>query len=108
PGGREVLMRLPPSRGAGRLDFNMTPMIDVVFQLIIFFLLSSHLAQQELQLQLDLPEAESGKDPADEETRRVTISVLSDGHVLLAGKTVDREELNRVIGFEGRRVGREL
>ena len=31
----------------------MTPMIDVVFLLIIFFLVSSHLARQETQMELD-------------------------------------------------------
>ena len=39
----------------------MTPMIDVTFLLIIFFLVSSHLAQQELQVDLELPAAASGE-----------------------------------------------
>ena len=43
-------MRIPARAISGDVGFNMTPMIDVVFQLIIFFLLSSHLAKQETQL----------------------------------------------------------
>ena len=45
----------------------MTPMIDVTFQLIIFFLLSSHLAQQETQMELELPTAASGQQAVDDE-----------------------------------------
>ena len=37
-------------------------MIDVVFLLIIFFLVSSHLARQESQLPLPLPDAVSGEE----------------------------------------------
>ena len=47
-------MRLPKYQDRGSLEFNMTPMIDVTFQLIIFFLVSSHLAQQEIQVDVDL------------------------------------------------------
>ncbi len=57
-------MRLPTQQHTdrGRLDVKMTPMIDIVFLLIIFFLVSSHLAKQEVQLDLDLPAAESGRE----------------------------------------------
>ena len=39
-------MRTPKYQERGSLEFNMTPMIDVTFQLIIFFLVSSRMAQQ--------------------------------------------------------------
>ncbi len=50
-------MRLPNQSGRHSVGANMTPMIDVVFLLIIFFLVSSHLARQENRLPLDLPVA---------------------------------------------------
>jgi biopolymer transport protein ExbD len=34
---------------------NLTPLIDVVFQLLIFFLVASNIADQEQKLKLDLP-----------------------------------------------------
>jgi biopolymer transport protein ExbD len=43
-------------------EINMTPMIDVVFLLIIFFLVSSHLARQENRHAVDLPSASSSVD----------------------------------------------
>ena len=66
----------------------MTPMIDVVFLLIIFFLVSSHLAKQENSLALDLPEAVSGLDE-DSERTNVVVNVLEDGTWQIGGSRVD-------------------
>jgi len=41
-------------------SINMTPMIDVVFQLILFFMLTSSLAATN-HIQLNLPESTTGK-----------------------------------------------
>ena len=40
--------------GSGDVSFNMTPMIDCTFQLIIFFILTSQMASESLT-KLDLP-----------------------------------------------------
>jgi biopolymer transport protein ExbD len=86
-------MHVPNHLRSGRVGFNMTPMIDVVFLLIIFFLVSSHLAKQEAQMQLPLPVAESGSMVSETESRRVTVNVLHDGRLLLAGRRVRPAEL---------------
>ncbi|MEM8946207.1 MAG: biopolymer transporter ExbD [Planctomycetota bacterium] len=83
-----------PRLGSGRsIKLNVTPLIDVVFLLIIFFLVSSHLARQETQLQLQLPVAASGKAPADVPFARVTINVLADGQLLLGTQQVANHEV---------------
>ncbi len=86
-------MRIPTNLRNGSLGFNMTPMIDVVFQLIIFFLVSSHLAKQEVQMKLPLPTAESGQTNVEEEVPRLTINVLADGTLLLSGRHLTPSEL---------------
>jgi biopolymer transport protein ExbD len=86
-------MRVPSTLASGGVTFNMTPMIDVVFLLIIFFLVSSHLAKQEAQMPLPLPVAESGSTPDDLRARRITVNVLRDGGLLLAGRSIRRDEL---------------
>jgi biopolymer transport protein ExbD len=88
-------MQLPNFTGRRPAAFNMTPMIDVVFLLIIFFLVSSHLAKQEAQMELPLPVAGSGEDPRESEQRRLTMNVLRDGSILLAGRNVEVGELQR-------------
>jgi biopolymer transport protein ExbD len=92
----------------GSIGFNMTPMIDIVFLLIIFFILSSHFARQETQLELALPEAASGQEAAVDETRRLIVSVLPDGQLQLAGAPVDAAELEQKISYESQREGGEL
>ena len=88
-------MRLPNHARSSVVNFNMTPMIDVVFLLIIFFLLSSHLARRENLVELSLPTASSGEDAWDEETPRFTLNILANGTILLAGRTVEHEDLDR-------------
>jgi biopolymer transport protein ExbD len=90
----------------------MTPMIDVVFLLIIFFLLSSHLAQQETQLEMDLPRAASGERLQQDDVRRVVVNVLPGerpgGQIMVGGRLLDQSELADVISYESRRSGAQL
>ncbi|MEO8269271.1 MAG: biopolymer transporter ExbD [Aureliella sp.] len=83
-------MRTPKLLAAGSASINMTPMIDVVFLLIIFFLVSSHLAKQENQVELALPTAASAlDDPATRES--LTVNVLANGQWQIAGVNVDEK-----------------
>lgn len=74
----------------------MTPMIDVVFLLIIFFLVSSHLARQENRLPLDLPVA-STYDPLDLVKAPLTISVDRDAGFRVSGDLVDIATLRSIL-----------
>lgn len=95
-------MRVPSLVRGGSVGFNMTPMIDVVFQLIIFFLVSSHLAKQEARLELPLPTAQSGVLDISDETPRLIVNVQADGGLLLAGHRVDSSGLRE--GLRSRRA----
>ncbi|TWU57019.1 Biopolymer transport protein ExbD [Rubripirellula tenax] len=95
-------MRVPQSHGYGSnrrspVGANMTPMIDVVFLLIIFFLVSSHLARQENHLPLDLPIAASF-DPVDLEKMPLTISVDAAARILVGGNVVTADQLRPILG----------
>ncbi len=69
-------------------------MIDVVFLLIIFFLVSSHLARNESQLELELPIASSASDDVDQRPPRMIVNVDSEGNLFLAGRPVQAAQLN--------------
>jgi biopolymer transport protein ExbD len=101
-------VRIPTSQRSGGLGINMTPMIDVVFLLIIFFLVASHLARQENQLRLALPAAESGETMLDDTTPRVVLNVRPDGSLLYVGKPVDAAELEDRLAAEVARAGERL
>lgn len=85
-------MRIPHPGSNRRLSTNMTPMIDVVFLLIIFFLVSSHLARQESQLPLDLPDALTFREETVYEDL-LTINVVADGRWMVAGSEMTESRL---------------
>ncbi|MCA9202913.1 MAG: biopolymer transporter ExbD, partial [Planctomycetales bacterium] len=101
-------MRVPTQLRSGDFGFNMTPMIDVVFLLIIFFLVSSHLAKQEAQMQLPLPVADSGEEAAEDTLPRVTVNVMSDGGLMVSGRRVEANELLARLQQRLAEVGQDL
>ncbi len=94
-----------PSRGQNQgLSNNMTPMIDVVFLLIIFFLVSSHLARQESHVPLLLPTADSHL-PPNLEASALTLNILADGTWKLGGTQVDTATLSGALQEYRKRNG---
>ena len=66
----------------------LAPMIDIVFLLLIFFIVTWSFARFETELDVSVPAAEAGKTPnrtADEQI----VNVRADGAVLLQGTVVD-------------------
>ncbi|MEM9411775.1 MAG: biopolymer transporter ExbD [Planctomycetota bacterium] len=90
-------MRAPQYKPVRKYGFNMTPMIDVVFLLIIFFLVSSHLAKQENQIELSLPVAASSDDDIPQEVSRVTVNVKGDGTHWIRGRQVGKIRLSEIL-----------
>jgi len=96
-------MRSPTNLGRGSIGFNMTPMIDVVFLLIIFFLVSSHLARQETQVAVDLPDAVSSDRPEEEDVRRLFVNVLSENRILVGSQPIESARLETLLNYESQR-----
>ncbi len=86
-------MKAPQYKPAKKYGFNMTPMIDVVFLLIIFFLVSSHLARQENQIEMELPVAQSADDDLQQDAPRITVNVKEDGTMWMGGRPVSPDAL---------------
>ncbi|MCU0866492.1 MAG: biopolymer transporter ExbD [Planctomycetes bacterium] len=72
---------------------NLTPMIDVVFLLLIFFLAATTFARQEVELDLRLPSAKSGTQGKGEE--QLIINVFADGRLSVGGREVPLEALRQ-------------
>ena len=69
------------------MEMNMTPMIDVVFLLIIFFMIITDLTQQELE-ELQLPVAvEAVEDKPDPNVTRPIINIDHDGTIKVKRET---------------------
>ena len=82
---RSVFGRRGPS---GEVSFNMTPMIDCVFQLIIFFILAGQVASQALaRVELYRPENSQAQKWDKQDRNRVIVNVPSMAGPLRAGKS---------------------
>ena len=79
-------MRLPDaSIRRMPLRFNITPMIDVVFLLIIFFLVASYFIRSDQSREVDLPFASKGQSDEISSPHRLTITIEPDGHLSIGG-----------------------
>lgn len=101
-------MQIPRYQPVRKFGFNMTPMIDVVFLLIIFFLVSSHLAKQETFQEMKLPIAASGDDEIDTDLARVTINVQADGSMMVSGRPVTKPQLGGMLSAAKENEGEEI
>ena len=69
---------------------NVTPLIDIVFLLLIFFMLTSHFVQDDV-LNIQLPETESGEQL--DEKKSIEIVINTEGQWLYREKVVDADAL---------------
>jgi len=73
-------------------EFSMAPLIDVVFQMLVFFLVASSWGVKEKQLDLELPSAQSASAPK-EAPEELVIDVRRDGSLVLRGHELERSAL---------------
>lgn len=79
------------------VDVNLTPLIDVVFLLLIFFMVSTTFTK-ETEISIDLPEAESQASRVADQ--QIEISITKEGDYAINGVALinrDRETLNSAI-----------
>jgi biopolymer transport protein ExbD len=74
----------------GEIQIDLTPLIDVVFQLLIFFVLTSTF-QNNPAFKVKLPKAKNRD--STQEPKAVVVTIGSNGEVQVDGKVVDRREL---------------
>lgn len=76
------------------LTVDMTPMIDIVFQLIIFFMLTSHLGDLR-RTEIDLPR-EPGEVERDAEDAAMIIDISGEGQYFVESQEVELNEVMRL------------
>ncbi|RMH01694.1 MAG: biopolymer transporter ExbD [Planctomycetota bacterium] len=89
-------MRIPEIAPDEEPALNLTSMIDVVFLLLIFFMVSTTFLDPERQVDLELPRApEAGAEA--ERQAEIVVNVLADGRVSIGGAMVDDEGLRTAL-----------
>lgn len=95
-------MNLQPEDKDGELTLNLTPMLDVIFQLLIFFMVATTFQKDEREIDVELPQATTGNELSTE-NEEVIIHVRRDGSLVLHGEEVDEDELARHLSITAER-----
>ncbi len=88
-------MSVKIKKGQALTNLSMTPMIDMVFNLLIFFLVATRFAEEERELEVNLPDASEAR-PLVSKPRELFINIDRQGRYFVTGRIVSIEELERI------------
>jgi len=86
---------LPPTQ---RSRFNMTPLVDVVFLLMIFFMATAQFQREAKTADVKLPAARQAQRAAAAAQVRLTVNVVEPGWIMVRGRRRGEADLNDLIG----------
>lgn len=81
-------MRFPNRRGSGFAEGDMTPMIDMTFQLIAFFMVVVNFSEADQNERIKLPLSELAKPPEAAVETPITLQLTDEGTVLFGANEV--------------------
>jgi biopolymer transport protein ExbD len=84
-------MKLPPAESESEGP-NLTPVIDVVFLLLIFFLVATRFDQEERELNVVLPEVVQAE-PLSMPPQELIVNITESGEYIVAAQTLGEEQL---------------
>jgi biopolymer transport protein ExbD len=75
-------------------NINLTPMLDVVFNLIVFFMVGAQFVDMDRTIQVDVPKVSAAGQMTGATARRV-LTITRDGETALDGRTMSIDEIAR-------------
>ena len=89
-------MALKINKGRSAELFNFTPMIDVVFNLLIFFMVATRFAEEERSLEVELPTASEAM-PLTAKPREIYINIDDQGRFFVGNQQVTAAEMDALL-----------
>jgi biopolymer transport protein ExbD len=83
-------------RDRAMLSLSLTPLIDVVFQLLLFFIVATRFADEDRELVVPLPDASEAR-PITYVPQEIFINIHEDGRFFVGGRVVDENELGDIL-----------
>jgi len=74
------------ARGAGFVELDYTPMIDMTFQLIAFFMILINFSDAEQDQRVQLPSSALAKPPEAAAETPITIQMVRGGQIVMSGQ----------------------
>jgi biopolymer transport protein ExbD len=87
-------MRVPTRTQDRGFAVNITPLIDVVFLLIIFFLVASHFIRHEHVERIELPIASKAQED-EESPNRLIVTIVASGEMSIGTTPIPPEEFEQ-------------
>lgn len=88
-------MRIRERHSEEEAPVNLMPLIDMVFLLLIFFLVASTFAQEERDAAVQLPG--TAEQSLSEAPRELIINIRADGTMWVSNEQYDRSQLRRLL-----------
>lgn len=83
-------------KGSALNVLNITPLIDVVFQLLLFFLVATRFAAEDRELDVMLPAASEAR-PLMAQPREVFVNIDHQGQFFVQGRMISGDELTQLL-----------
>lgn len=84
------------NKGTALGALSLTPLIDVVFLLLVFFLVATRFAQEDRELDVILPSASEAR-PLTEEPRELFVNIDQEGNYFVDGRALTANEVEEVL-----------
>lgn len=88
-----LMTKLPAEEG---VPVDLTPVIDMVFLLLIFFLVATTFQQTEREMKIALPAAEASG-PISMALREIVVNVDASGSIFIAGRQISEGDLSSLV-----------
>ncbi|MCX8238388.1 MAG: biopolymer transporter ExbD [Akkermansiaceae bacterium] len=75
-------------------SFQLAPMIDIVFLLLIFFLVTYQITEQEKDLEVSVPTTTEGSQEA-RVANEIVVNLTSEGRITISGEVYTKDELRQ-------------
>ncbi len=98
-------MRIPTRRRSYGLRFDLTPMNDIVFLLIIFLVASPHFTSSETREEINLARVSTEEGDKSDNERRLEVTVRRNGEFRIGNQTISTAEIQKRINAAGKSGG---
>ena len=89
-------MAVKINRGQVLGALSMTPLIDVVFLLLIFFLVASRLSREDQELDIPLPSAANAQ-PMTAEPQELIVNIDEKGAIVVNSQSLDSQQFETLL-----------
>ena len=91
-----MAVHIDKGQALGSISVSLMPLLDVIFLLLIFFLVATRFAEEERELDVLLPEATEAR-PLATKPRELFINIDQSGQYFVTGKILTLEQLQQVL-----------